>query len=98
MTGDNKKAAITLRPIYIDLPTVAAVLALSASTVQALVRAGDLPKPRKVSGGRVAWLVREVEAWAESRPESDIAPPANTGARKPRTSRRQGSQDDQTAA
>ncbi len=89
--------AVALRPIYIDLKTVAEVLALSASTVQALVRAGDLPKPRKVSGGRVAWLVREVEAWAESRPESDIAPPPNTGAKKPRASR-QGTQDDQTAA
>lgn len=92
------KSTLNMRPIYIDLPTVAAVLAVSVSTVQALVRAGDMPRPRKVSGGRVAWLVREVEAWAESRPESDIAPPANTGAKKPRTSRRQGSQDDQTAA
>jgi prophage regulatory protein len=87
MTGENKKAAISIRPIYIDLTTVAAVLSVSPSTVQALVRAGDLPKPRKVSGGRVAWLMREVEVWAENRPESDIAPPPNTGAKKPRASK-----------
>lgn len=71
-----------IKRLLIDLPTVAEVLSLSVSTVQALVRAGDFPKPRRMSGNRVGWLVREVEEWAETRPESDIAPPANTGARK----------------
>ncbi|UKI11834.1 hypothetical protein ACLUPT_11990 [Variovorax sp. SCN45] len=37
-----------------------------------------------LSGRRVAWLVREVEAWAESRPVSNLPPPPNTGARKAR--------------
>lgn len=71
-----------VKRLLIDLPTVAEVLSLSISTVQALVRTGDLPRPRRMSGNRVGWLVREIEEWAESRPESDIAPPANTGARK----------------
>jgi prophage regulatory protein len=98
MTTENKKAAVSIRPLYIDLATVAAVLSVSVSTVQALVRAGDLPKPRKLSGGRVAWLMREVEAWAESRPESDFAPPPNTGAKKPRATARQSPPSAQTIA
>ncbi|WP_089083005.1 helix-turn-helix transcriptional regulator [Aquitalea magnusonii] len=84
-----------IQPIFIDLPSVAAALSISISTVQALVRAGDLPGPRKISGGRVGWLWREVVEWAESRPLSDIPPPQNTGAKKPRKSI---PQDDMTIA
>jgi len=47
--------------------------------VQALVRAGEFPPPRKISSRRVGWLLREVEEWAEARPVSDLLPPANTG-------------------
>lgn len=75
---------VRITPIYADLPTVAAMLSLSESSVQGLVRANDFPKPRKISGRRVAWLLREVDEWAETRPTSDLPPPPNTGARKPR--------------
>ncbi|NMF98434.1 AlpA family phage regulatory protein [Aromatoleum toluolicum] len=78
----SKAAAI--KPIYVDLPTVAGIVALSATTVQELVRQGQFPGPRQLSGRRVAWLVREVEEWAESRPASNLLPPPNTGAKKPR--------------
>jgi prophage regulatory protein len=93
-------STINLRPIYIDLQTVAAMVALSVTTVQTQVRKGEFPKPRQLSGGRVGWLVREVEAWAEARPVSELPPPPNTGAKKPRASagQPQGFQDDQTAA
>jgi prophage regulatory protein len=73
-----------IQPIFMDLPTVAAALSVSVSTVQALVRAGDLPGPRKISGNRVGWLWREIVEWSENRPVSDIPPPPNTGAKKPR--------------
>lgn len=68
--------------IYVDLPTVAAIVSLSEASVQKLVREDAFPRPRQLSGRRVAWLVREVTEWAESRPPSDLLPPANTGARK----------------
>jgi prophage regulatory protein len=70
---------ITLKPMYLDLPAVCSFVALSDATVQKLVRENAFPKPRQLSGRRVAWLVRELEAWAEACPVSSLAPPANTG-------------------
>lgn len=46
-----------------------------------MVRDGEFPAPRKLSGRRVGWLTREVEEWAETRPVSDQLPPENTGRR-----------------
>lgn len=60
---------------YLDLPSVADALSLSTATVKRLVAAGDLPKPRALTGKRVGWLAREIEAWAESRPHSTMLPP-----------------------
>ncbi|WP_174912165.1 helix-turn-helix transcriptional regulator [Burkholderia lata] len=68
-----------MKPLYLDLPAVATALSLSEATVQKLVRESKFPKPRLLSDRRVAWLTCEVEAWAESCPESDLAPPPNTG-------------------
>ena len=67
-----------MKPLYLELDAVASVVALAATTIQRLVREGEFPKPRQLSGRRVGWLVREVEEWAETRPISDLAPPANT--------------------
>ncbi|NMG76874.1 helix-turn-helix transcriptional regulator [Aromatoleum diolicum] len=80
----TKTAHTSIKRIFIDLPTVAEVVALSESTIQELVRLGQFPAPRQTSGRRVGWLVREVEQWAESRPASSLPPPPNTGAKKPR--------------
>lgn len=69
--------------IYFDLKEVAASLSLSPTTVQKMVRQEQFPQPRLLSGRRVAWLVREVNEWAEARPVADLAPPPSTGATKP---------------
>ncbi len=78
---------VTIQPqlIYADLPTVAALVSLSPASIQKLVRDDEFPKPRQLSGRRVAWLVREVNEWAEARPQSEQLPPPNTSAKKPRT-------------
>ena len=68
-----------MKPIYVDLPSVASFVTLATATIQRMVREGVLPKPRQLSANRVAWLLREVEEWAEERPVSEIPPPANTG-------------------
>ena len=73
---------VAIRPFTVDLPTAAAIVGLSESTWQALVRAGKAPKPRQLSDRRVGWRVADLEAWVDSRPESDLPPPANTGAQK----------------
>jgi prophage regulatory protein len=71
-----------MKPIYLDLPTVASTVSLSEALIEKLVRENQFPKPRALSTRRVGWLTREVEEWAEERPVSDLAPPPNTGARK----------------
>lgn len=71
-----------MKPIYVDLPTLLAMVPLSESTLQLEQREGRFPKPRLLSGRRVGYLVREIEEWAEQRPVSDLPPPPNTGAPK----------------
>lgn len=78
---------VTIKPAYLDLDNLSAFVALSESTLQKMIREDAFPKPRLLSGRRVAWLVREVEEWAESRPVSSLAPPPNTGASKGRVKR-----------
>lgn len=38
-------------------------------------RRSGLPKPRKLSPARTAWLVEDLEHWGRDRPESDLLPP-----------------------
>lgn len=70
---------VTLKPMYLAREEAAKFLAISTSTLEALVAAGDAPKPRKVSKGRSAWLVEELEAWGRARPASDLLPPPDSG-------------------
>lgn len=71
-----------MKPIYVDLPSVAGLVTLATATIQRMVRDGVFPKPRQLSANRVAWLLREVEEWAEERPVSEIPPPSNTSRQK----------------
>ena len=73
---------IAIKPAYLDKPAVCAFLSLKETTLDDLVRKEQFPKQRKLSEKRVAWLLRELEEWAESRPVSDLLPPVNTGAKK----------------
>lgn len=72
---------MSTRQIYLDKAAVAEAVSLSESTLEKLVREDGFPKPRVLSGRRVAWLLREVEEWAENRPVSELLPPRNTGRR-----------------
>jgi prophage regulatory protein len=75
-------AALSLDPILVDRHTAAALVALSEPTLERLVREGAFPSPRKVSNGRVAWLMAELRDWSLARPKSDLMPPPNTSAPK----------------
>jgi predicted DNA-binding transcriptional regulator AlpA len=46
---------------------VAAMLAISESTLKRLVRRGELPPPLVISRGRVGWLKADVVAWLRHR-------------------------------
>lgn len=67
-----------MKPIYyLDLQAVAEAVSLSESSVKKLVRENKFPQPRLLSGRRVAWLAREVEAWSEARPTANLLPPGS---------------------
>jgi prophage regulatory protein len=73
-----------VKPLYLDLQTLVDVISLSKTTLYNLVREGSFPKPRVLTGRRVAWLMREVEAWAEGRPIASLQPPPNSGVPLPK--------------
>ena len=80
--GDGEPARRRVQPLFYDLRDVADALSISTRGVQRLVQEGSFPKPRAMSARRVAWLVRDIEAWAESREVADMLPPANAGQRR----------------
>lgn len=67
----------TLRPAVLDIDQVAVYMCLSNSSIERMVRKGEFPAPRQLSGRRVGYLLREVDEWLESRPVSDLPPPVN---------------------
>lgn len=75
---------VTTRPACLDRANAAAYLSISESTLEKLTREGQFPRPRLLAGRRTGWLVRELDEWLEQRPVSDLAPPPNTNAPKPR--------------
>ena len=76
---------IASKPLFLDLPSVIATTSLRESTLQKMVRESKFPKPRQLSDKRCAWLYEEVEEWARNRPVSELLPPPNTGAPKPKS-------------
>jgi predicted DNA-binding transcriptional regulator AlpA len=74
-----KESIITLKPLYLARANAAAYLSISDAMLDKLVAQGDAPKPRKLSAGRTAWLVEELDAWGKARPVSDFVPPINSG-------------------
>jgi len=63
-------------PLMVAVEDAASALGISERTLQTLAARGELPPPRKISKGRVGWLWRELQEFAESRPVSDLLPPA----------------------
>lgn len=81
---------MTLKPIFVDIQQLPALLSLSKSTIELEQRLGRFQKPRQLSDRRVGYLLSEVEEWAAQRPVSDLPPPPNTNAPKPRRQRARG--------
>lgn len=75
----SEEPIVTLRPLYLARSNAAAYLSISDAMLDKLVQQGDAPKPRKLSAGRTAWLVEELDAWGKARPLSDFVPPKNSG-------------------
>lgn len=63
-----------MKPVFLDLKQTAEYVALSTTQIYRLAAEGKFPKSRQLSAQRVAWLVRELDEWAEQRPFSTILP------------------------
>lgn len=61
-------------PLVVGREHAAQALGISERTLETLVATGQLAPPRKISAGRVGWLWRELQAYAEALPVSDLAP------------------------
>lgn len=70
---------VHIRPLFLQRPDAARFLAISESLLDELVARGQAPKPRKLSKGRTAWLVEDLETWGRTLPESDLLPPEGAG-------------------
>ncbi|WP_165909532.1 helix-turn-helix transcriptional regulator [Variovorax guangxiensis] len=79
MPKKERSPIVFLKPMFLARADAAAFLTIGESTLDELVARGLAPKPRKISAGRVAWLVEDLEAWGRNRPESDLLPPVNSG-------------------
>lgn len=91
---------VTVKPLAVDIQTAGQMVGLSDGTIKMLIRTSEtsgFPKPKKLSANRVGIIVKELEAWVDARPESDILPPRNCGKRKTATNDQE-TQDDQKAA
>lgn len=65
-------AAAPIAPgAYISRRRLAEITGLSDTTIWRSVRRGDLPRPVRLSPGRVAWPAGVIEAWLASRAAED---------------------------
>ncbi len=58
--------ADTTEDRYVLEPECHAITGLSRSTRWRLIRAGEFPKKRLISTGRVGWLLSELREWLQS--------------------------------
>lgn len=80
MPSQKKSTSIvTIAPLFLARREAAAFLSLSESHLESMAARGDIPPPRKLSPGRVAWLVDDLIVWGQARPVSDLLPPSGSG-------------------
>lgn len=69
----------TVKPLFMRKTDAAQYLSISESMLDILAKEHEQLKPRKLSGGRCAYLVEDLDAWGRARPVSDLLPPAGSG-------------------
>lgn len=70
---------IHITPAVLEPDAAAQYVGLSTSTMEREERSGNFPRRVLLSGRRTGFRVRELQAWVDSRPVSDLAPPKNCG-------------------
>ena len=79
MSTAKPTVMLAVQPLYVARQEAAAMLSISETTLESLVAKREAPAPRRLSAGRVAWLVEDLVNWARERPVSDALPPINYG-------------------
>lgn len=80
--------ALNCAPGALDKELAAAYCSVGVTTFEQMVQEKIAPQPRRFPGRRrVAWLRTELDAWLANLPLSDLLPPDNTGAKRPRGSK-----------
>ncbi|MDO9148280.1 MAG: AlpA family phage regulatory protein [Hydrogenophaga sp.] len=70
---------IHITPAVLEPAAAAQYVGLSTSTMEREERSGNFPRRVLLSGRRTGFRVRELQAWVDSRPAADLAPPKNCG-------------------
>lgn len=76
MSAESTTAPKT-QPRFLSLGEATAFAGISKSTLQRYEKAGTFPARRRLGPGRVAWVVSELEEWAQERepvPATDELP------------------------
>ena len=79
MTTKKTAPVLAIEPLFLDRAQAACYLSISTSMLEQIAAKDDGPRPRKLSSGRVGWLVEDLKAWGRARPVSDLLPPAGSG-------------------
>lgn len=58
-----------LQPRFLRLPAVEQIIGVKKSTVYALLKTNEFPRPYKIGGRVVAWRVEDIEEWIRTRPQ-----------------------------
>ncbi|MDR3449665.1 MAG: AlpA family phage regulatory protein [Alphaproteobacteria bacterium] len=69
-----KSVSPAYKPGALNIDAAAHYVALSVTGIRRMIATGSFPKPRELSPQRVGWLVRELDAWLDSRTVADMLP------------------------
>ena len=65
-----KTATPELQPLAVDAKQLGRMLSLSVRTIRKMDAGGKLPRPVKLHGHSIRWVLSEIEAWlAEGAPD-----------------------------
>lgn len=73
------RSVIYIEPLILAKPDAAAFISVSESMVDKLVQQKRLKPPRKISNGRMGYLVADLKEFVQGLPVSDLLPPRNSG-------------------
>lgn len=66
-------------PLIVAVEDAPRMVGLGQTTIDALEARGEFPRRRLLSKRRTGYLYRELAAWVESRPVSDLLPVPRAG-------------------